>query len=216
MKDKLRNYIESIFEDAPKTKKIIELKEEVLQNLIDKYDDLITEGKSEEAAYNLAIASLGDISSLIDEIIKESHRMPAYSQEVIEKNKRKSALLVSIAIGLYIVSVIPCLIFRNNIGPILLFVIAAIATALLIYNSKTKIEYTKMDDTMVEEFKEWKEKNSEKNKVFQAISNALWALTVVIYIVVSFVTSAWHITWIIFLIAAAINSVIKAVFEIRK
>ena len=41
MKDKLRNFIESLFEDAPKNKQTIELKEEMLQNLIDKYNDLV-------------------------------------------------------------------------------------------------------------------------------------------------------------------------------
>lgn len=34
MNDKLRNFIESLFEDAPKTKQTIELKEEMLQNLL--------------------------------------------------------------------------------------------------------------------------------------------------------------------------------------
>lgn len=45
MKDKLRNFIESLFEDAPKNKQTIELKEEMLQNLIDKYNDLVDSGK---------------------------------------------------------------------------------------------------------------------------------------------------------------------------
>ena len=70
MKDKLRNFIESLFEDAPKNKQTIELKEEMLQNLIDKYNDLVDSGKSSEAAYNIATASIGDIHELIRQIEK--------------------------------------------------------------------------------------------------------------------------------------------------
>ena len=70
MNDKLRNFIESLFEDAPKTKQTIELKEEMLQNLIDKYNDLVDSGKSSEAAYNIATASIGDINELISQIGK--------------------------------------------------------------------------------------------------------------------------------------------------
>ena len=54
MRDKLRGYVEALFEDAPKTKQIIEMQEEIIQNTTDRYDDLIREGKTSEAAFNIA------------------------------------------------------------------------------------------------------------------------------------------------------------------
>ena len=39
-----------------------------MQNLYDKYDDLLREGKTEEAAYNIAVAGVGDISPLLEEL----------------------------------------------------------------------------------------------------------------------------------------------------
>ena len=51
MKEALRQYLNTLFEDAPETVRMLEFKEEIFQNLIDKYDDLIAEGKSEQAAY---------------------------------------------------------------------------------------------------------------------------------------------------------------------
>ena len=68
MRDRLRGYVESLFIDAPRTKKTVELKEEILQNLYDKYDDLLREGKTEEAAYNIAVAGVGDIIPLLEEL----------------------------------------------------------------------------------------------------------------------------------------------------
>lgn len=47
--------------------------------------------------------------------------------------------------------------------------------------------------------------------VFGAVSGAIWALTVLVYILVSFATGAWHITWVIFLIAVAIVNIVKAI-----
>ena len=50
MKDKLRKHVDGIFEETTPTRKAIELKEEMIQNLEDKYKDLISEGKTPEAA----------------------------------------------------------------------------------------------------------------------------------------------------------------------
>lgn len=213
MKEKLRVYIENLFQDAPKNRKTVELKEEMLQNLIDKYRDLMAEGKSEEAAYNIAIASIGDISDLIDELNK--NKADIHSPVEMEKQHKKSAMLVSVSIMLYILSVIPLFIFQNEFGLILMFIIVAAATGLIIYNDMTRPKYQKLDDTLVEEFKEWKTTNSKNNSLYKAISSALWLCTTAIYLAISFSTSAWHITWIIFLIAAAIESIIKAMFDLK-
>jgi hypothetical protein len=41
MHEKLRKSVEELFENAPKTHRATELKEELLANLTDKYDDLV-------------------------------------------------------------------------------------------------------------------------------------------------------------------------------
>ena len=42
MENKLREYMDMVFSDIEPRKKSIELKEEILQNLIDKYNDLLS------------------------------------------------------------------------------------------------------------------------------------------------------------------------------
>lgn len=214
MNEKLRAYIDSIFEEAPKNKKTVDLKEEMLQNLIDKYNDLLAEGKSEEAAYNIAIASVGDISELIDELNKNSSDLHSY--ETVQKQRKKSAILLAVGVMLYILSVIPPIIIGDNIGAILMFVIIAVATGIIIYNAMTKPKYNKLDDTLVEEFKEWKATSSENNNLLKSISFAVWMIAVALYFIISFATGKWYITWVIFLIAAAANSIIKVIFDLKK
>jgi len=209
MNEKLRHYIDDLFANAPSTVRAVELKEELFQNLTDKYNDLLAEGKSEESAFNIAIASIGDVDSLISGLTGEK-------RPENEKSKKRSAILVAIAISLYILCPVPVILLQSEIGVMGLFLFVAIATALLIYNGVTRERYVNADDTMVEEFKEWKQNNKQKNKAVDAIIGSFWLIAVCVYIVVSFMTGAWHITWIIFLIAAAVASMIKGLFMLKQ
>lgn len=209
MNEKLRNYIDDLFANAPSTVRAVELKEELYQNLTDKYNDLIAEGKSEESAFNIAIASIGDVDSLIGGLSGTKHVES-------EKSKKRSAILVAVAIALYILCPVPVILIQSEMGVMALFLFVAVATALLIYNGVTRERYVKADDTMVEDFKEWKHHGRQKNKAAEAIVGSFWLIAVCVYIVVSFMTGAWHITWIIFLIAAAISSLIKGLFMLKQ
>ena len=209
MNEKLRRYIDDLFANAPSTVRAVELKEELFQNLTDKYNDLIAEGKSEESAYNIAIASIGDVDSLISGLSGEKRIEN-------EKSKKRSAMMVAVAIALYILSPVPVILLQEEIGVMALFLFVAVATALLIYNGVTREKYVKADDTMVEDFKEWKHHGSQKNKAVDAIVGSFWLIAVCVYIVVSFMTGAWHITWIIFLIAAAVASMIRGLFMLKQ
>ena len=209
MNEKLRRYIDDLFANAPSTVRAVELKEELFQNLTDKYNDLIAEGKSEESAYNIAIASIGDVDSLISGLSGEKRIEN-------EKSKKRSAMMVAVAIALYILSPVPVILLQEEIGVMALFLFVAVATALLIYNGVTREKYVKADDTMVEDFKEWKHHGSQKNKAVDAIVGSFWLIAVCVYIVVSFMTGAWHITWIIFLIAAAVSSMIRGLFMLKQ
>ena len=209
MNEKLRRYIDDLFANAPSTVRAVELKEELYQNLTDKYNDLIAEGKSEESAFNIAIASIGDVDSLITGLSGEKH-------VVNDKAKKRSALLVAIAISLYILCPVPVILLQDEMGVLVLFLFVAVATAMLIYNGVTRERYVKSDDTMVEDFKEWKQNNKQKNTASEAIVGSFWLIAVCVYIVVSFMTGAWHITWIIFLIAAAVASMIRGLFMLKQ
>ncbi len=209
MNEKLRHYIDDLFANAPSTVRAVELKEEMYQNLMDKYNDLINEGKSEESAYNIAVASIGDVDSLIGALSGEKNT-------VSEKSRKRSAIMTAVAIALYILSPVPVILIQDEFGVMFLLLFAAVATGLLIYNGVTRERYVKADDTMVEEFKEWKQNGKQKNKAAEAIVGSFWLIAVCVYIVVSFLTGAWHITWIIFLIAAAVASLIRGIFMLKQ
>ena len=227
MRDKLRGYVEALFEDAPKTKQIIEMQEEIIQNTTDRYDDLIREGKTSEAAFNIAVAGIGDISELLVSLggtgaeQNAASIQPVYTKYEIQKDNQRSGILLAIAVMLYILSVLPVILLSNTkyvdtIGVCIMFVMVAIATGIIIYRSKTRLHYTKTDDTVVENFKEWKHEKDERKALRKSIETALWCMTFVLYFVISFSTGKWYITWVIFLVAGAVENINRACFDLKK
>lgn len=66
MREKLETYIDSLFSGAALTVRNAELKQEILQHALDRYDDLIAAGQSEQAAYDEVVAGIGDVSELYE------------------------------------------------------------------------------------------------------------------------------------------------------
>lgn len=220
MEDKLRAHMDHLFRDVPPTKKSVELKEEILQNLVDKYHDLIAEGKSEEAAYNIAVASVGDISELLESLKESTSQDDRMVSSEYRQWKKRSSLLIPTAVLLYICCVIPPIVadslgWNEASGPCGMFLLIGIATAIIIFNNMSKPEITKIDGTIMDEFKEWKASQDTQKKVRKSISSAMWTLILVLYFLLSFSTGAWYITWVIFLMGAAAESIIKAIFELK-
>ncbi|MEG1409509.1 MAG: permease prefix domain 1-containing protein [Terrisporobacter sp.] len=209
---KIKEYVNNLFENAPKTRRTDEFKEELLANLLDKYYDLLDSRVDNETAYNKVISSIGNIDDLFQ---KDAVKITKDSWD-----KRKSAKITAIAVMMYILSPVSIIIFENigmeTLGIVIMFALIAGATGMLIYNNMTKPQYLKQDDTLVEEFKEWKSATTKTRRVRNSVSSAMWAIITAIYLLVSFMTGAWHITWIAFVIGAAIENVIKAYFEYKE
>lgn len=68
MNEKLRKHIDLLFTDAPQSKATLEVKEELLANLLEHYNDIVESGKSEEEAYAIVISNIGDVRELIQNL----------------------------------------------------------------------------------------------------------------------------------------------------
>ena len=221
MEDKLRRYVDGLFARTAPTKTTVELKEEMLQNLQDKYDDLMTEGKSPEAAYNIVVASVGDVGDLLKDL--ETEMPESIDLEEFELARSKSAMRTAVAVMVIILSILPLIVLsiigsRANVRIGIPVMIAAIAvgTGLLVYNNMTKPRYPGNSNTMVEQFREWQADKYDRKSLRRAISAALWAMIIALYFIISFIIGAWHITWIIFLFAVAIEAFINIFFALKK
>jgi hypothetical protein len=215
MNERILRHVEELFMDAPQKRRIAEIREELLSNMNEKFNDLVAEGKSEDEAFGSVVAGIGDIGSLIDDVAQIDRENFAEAGKAAAKT---AAMMKAIAIGLYIIGVavfLFCEIFNAvpGLGLIIMLSIFAVSTALLIYSfTFMGKKYKREDDTFVEEYKEKISVPSRDARLKNAASSSLWLIVVIAYLLVSFLTWRWDITWIIFLVGVVLQQIIIAMF----
>lgn len=205
MRDTIRVYIEELFESAPRTRRAIELKDELIANLTERYDDLVADGMDPQVAYATVINGIGDVNELISTLQEQDVLSPVREQQ----QKQKSALLVSAAVAIYILSLIPPLFMDSVIGKIIMLIMIACATGVLVYNNMTKVRYRKYDDSLVEEFKEWRHASVNRRAVLGTVHSLIWTVAVIVFLLLGFLFGIWYIAWIVFLVAFAISQIAR-------
>lgn len=66
MREQIQAYVNGLFADAALTIRNAEVRQEILQHTLDRYDDLVASGKPEQEAYGEAVAGIGDVSELYE------------------------------------------------------------------------------------------------------------------------------------------------------
>jgi hypothetical protein len=198
MREQLKQYVNLLFAGTPGSE---DMKQEILQNTLDRYDDLIAQGKTPEAAYRLAIGGIGDIN----EVLGDQAAFPAPAAAVQDplkaaQNKKKRA----VAIGMYICCVLPLIILGNVgngvLGLCMMFLLIAAATVLMVMAS---------DDDDAEE------RDEERKSPQSPLDKTLNTVTLAVFLLLSFATGAWYITWLIWPIMAAVKGIVRACRDLR-
>ena len=66
MREQIKDYVDKLFKDAAPTIRNAAVQQEILQHTLDRYDDLIAAGKTEQEAYEEAVGGIGDVSELYE------------------------------------------------------------------------------------------------------------------------------------------------------
>lgn len=224
MNERMRAHIETLFEKAPKTRKAYELKEELLANSEERYQDLVASGVSQEDAFKHVVSSIGNVSELFRGLEESSEK----ERQEVENRLNKNAVMKSIAIGLYILGVVAFFscafagrwflpwVDTTASGILLMLLIDIIPTCMLVYIGARYPKYLRKEDTIVEEFKEWKSETLKSKSVKNAVLAVLWTFILLIYFAVSFFTFAWYATWIIFLAGACLHAIVELLFRLKE
>lgn len=130
--------------------------------------------------------------------------------QVINKdNKKKRALIITSAIFLYFLALIWIIIsevtFNLNEGIMIggFFLLCGIATCMLIYQGIV------LATTITKKRKEKTANEKKRDGVIELTS----IIFTIIYLLTSFLTGAWHLTWLIWLVYAAVEAIIKIIFN---
>ena len=210
MREQLIQYVELLFAGARDCE---DIKQEILQNTLDRYDDLIAEGKVPEAAYRLAITGIGDISEILG--TKPHAAAPCHGPtarpEKQENDTPGKKLLRAIAVGLYILSPMPLIVLSEMgmdiIGLCGTLCIVAIATVMIMLGAKKDAP---------EDEKQSKPQISPEEDLKNSLDSMIWAIGLAVYLIFSFATSAWYITWLIFPITGAVKGLVRAIVDLKE
>lgn len=147
-----------------------------------------------------------------DNVQKQEEKEEREEEKILTKEevRRKSAEVVSTSVFIYIVAIalltiaIPVLKINPIVVSALFLIIVAWATARMI---KHFMEVPKFEKTKQEKREE---------KLIKQINIIIGTICTVIYFIVSFITMAWHITWVIFIIDGLICQIIKLLFMLKE
>ncbi len=219
MRQQLIQYVNLLFAGSPNSG---DMKDEILQNTLDRFDDLIAQGKSEQAAYSLAISGIGDISEVLEnnEVRFEApvpKQMPAQMPFGLTPHTVRR-----IAIALFIICPIPLLMLGefgsdiwDTVGLCATLGIIAAATVLLMM-SKPQEQHAKPVTPADPVSTASGPISSPRQELNRSIRTAVRAAGLVAFILVSFLTHAWVVTWLIFPICGCINGLLQAVFDYKE
>ena len=143
---------------------------------------------------------------------KEEQREEKKEEKVLTRQevKERSAKIVSGSVFIYIAAVafIAIAVGVQHTNPIIASAVFLLligwATARIIrnYMSIPKFEKTKAE--------------KRQEAIQRQINGIIYCIGIAIYFIVSFVTLAWHITWIIFVIAGLICQVVRLIFMLKE
>ncbi|MFA9380660.1 MAG: hypothetical protein ACERKO_06325 [Acetanaerobacterium sp.] len=212
MHSKIRQYIERAFADVPQSAKTDEIKESLYGDLTEKYDDLIEHEQLPEGAYAEVIAGVGDLGELRRALLGEAQEQ--YAQT--EHDRRRTVLLV-VGAAVYILSPIGFLLLEpyGDLPAIseLLITVAFATGSVINYHNTTKLRWKKERDKNPDDTETWPPLRIRR--LYNALAGALWVLAVALFLLYSFITGLWGVSWLVFLDAVVLQLVMKALIISR-
>ena len=208
MREQLIQYVNLLFAGAADCD---EIKQEILQNTLDRFDDLVEQGKSPEAAYRLAIAGIGDINEILGAAIHApaASATPVQTVQLDAAEDIRRKKIRAGAIALYIICALPLIVLStfglDILGLCMTLLIVAFATYLMIVTGKKDDDDDEKDD---------KKATKSKHPLKESIGNIIWVVGLILYFGSSFYTGAWNITWLLFPIMACARGLSDAIIDL--
>lgn len=212
MKEQLIQYVELLFAGAPNS---TEIKQEILQNTLDRYDDLLSQGKTPEAAYRLAISGIGDINEILEGGQENVYQAEAVSYSPVEqpRGERENRLRRAVAVAFYILCPVPLFILGDVgsgvMGLCLMFLLIAAATVLIMI-SRDPEEENRKNASGREAYQ------GPRQELRKSIGTLIWVVGLALYFILSFSTHAWYITWLVFPITSCVRGLVNACIDLKE
>lgn len=109
----------------------------------------------------------------------------------------------------------------ENMGAVFLFIIVGIGVMMIVYSSMTMEAYKqilKINDIRLVSGNYVRDSGKEKyiNPTVETIMSLFWPTVTSVYLIWSFLTFDWHLTWVIWPVAGIISGVVKANLTVKE
>jgi len=194
MKNELEKRIKKIVEEAG-TAAAAEKASELTDSLSAQYDEALSKGRTELEAYKEALSNIDEIKKIISEMPSTDAEIEKKESAQRFKNSKKFIGKISELMWLLIIIMYFLVSFSTGKWHLtwLIFIWGSINQSLL---------------EMVKSYN--KEKNLKK-VLKKGLSSILWLATVIFYILISFSSGWWHLTWLIFIVAVIVQKIINMI-----
>lgn len=220
--NQIRNYIEVMFSSLPNTKEVVEMKLNMLENMEEKFHELIKDGKNENEAVGIILADFGSMEELKEELgISNMQLQNVECNPQIQENsalkeeyfafKKRSGIALAIACVFFIIS--PFIyVFVNDyyrdsssVPLLAFFSLIACGAGICIYFKTQDRQYKEALYL----------KGDEETRTSILIKSTIFSTAAIIYLCLGLIGGVWHPTWIIFIVAAMITKLTKQLYAIK-
>ena len=194
MREQLRQEVLRRFAGAPDTQQARDLRDEILSNTLQRYDDLLAEGSSEQEAYASALESVGDVEELLSSLPRAAQAEPAAEKKkkAAPKEPRPRGLRIAAAIAWPCAAILAVTIGWYGSWGYAWAVFPLAAALLHVAESVILLAHG-------------------RRAGWRLVSGLMQLCICVLYAVLTAATGKWIATWLVFPIGAALGGVLNSV-----
>ncbi len=155
-------------------------------------------------------------------IYEEDCSIDAAEREYLNNKRRefsnKYAVILAIGISLCVLSIVLPIAFDNygileELGAAFLFVFVGAGVFMITYANTIKNSFEKL---LTISAKKHQKTEKYSNKTVAVIMSVYWQTITCIYLVISFMTGSWHLTWLIWPIAGIVCGLIRTIYASKE
>lgn len=221
----IQNYISALFSSLPQTPEVLRLQAEMMENMEEKYQDLLRAGKSENEAVGIVLSGIGSAEDLKAELgISDEPAQPQADHNPFFAERaafqKKFAIAIAAGVVLCICAIIAGaaadeLFHSDGLTALLFFAPIAAAATIFVYFGIREDWYDKQYKA-IRGTDAWEDDEKKKHSLSGLVSSILFPLATMLFLFLGFMFNLWHPGWIIFPVCGILVSAIEAVEAYRK
>ena len=198
----IRSYIDNLFRSYSHTPRVQKARAELLEIMEDKYNELKSQGRSENEAIGIVISEFGNMEEIAAEL---------------EAFGKQFGIRIAAGVVLCIVSVLPAVLldalsageagYSDLSGAFLFFLVAA-GDSCFITAGVRKDSYE-----ILLGIGKVSAPSGKEDKVMSVVSSVYWLTVTLIYLLWSFYNNAWVTSWVIWPVAGIAFGIVSVIVK---